>query len=107
MMPCCKLPKVRGMPWDGDRAAGGSWKWQGCRERAVLGQERTTGQDGCLGNWDLLKLVLDGDPSVQHPMPEGFALSLRTAALVDTVLWGGDFSGACSHPALPPWRGLS
>lgn len=51
------------------------------------GQRGRTGQ--CLGNWDLLKLVLDGDPSVQHPMPEGFALGLRTAALVDTVLWGG------------------
>lgn len=102
MMPLRELPKSLrsgGCPWDGDRAAGRYWKWQGCRERAVLGQKGTTEQGGCLGNWDWLKLALDGDPSVQHPTPEGFALGLKRAALVGTVLQEGDFSGARSHPA--------
>lgn len=66
-----------------------------------------TEQGGCLGNWDLLSLALDGNPSVQHSMPEGFALGLKTAALMGTVRQEGDFSGARSHPTLLRWRGLS
>lgn len=35
----------RGVIWDEDRAEGWSWKGEGCRESAVLRQERTVGED--------------------------------------------------------------
>lgn len=65
----------------------------------------------------MLKLALDSDPSVQHPMPEGSALGLKTAALVGTVLQEGDSQehvptlrpcfggGRAEGPDHSPWVG--
>lgn len=68
------------MPWDAGKglSSGRRGRWS---RMGVLG----------------IELALDGDPSIQHLMPEGFALGLKTAALLGMVLQEGDFPGPCSH----------
>lgn len=63
-MPAPQKPQVRGTLWDEDRAVGWSWKWEGCRESAVLRQERIVEGDECLeigicSSWHLLIPVPD------------------------------------------------
>lgn len=75
-------------------------KWEGCRERAGLRQER-------MNAWKLgfAQAGLDGGSLCL--ISEGFALGLETAAPVGTGLWEGGCSGTHSHLILLPWRGQS